>query len=145
MPGVPAHDEQEQGGGAVNVSTADHTDTQGYAPLFWRLDPRGGPPNSWCEIWITESSSHLVAPHSALSGLVGRCRASDALPPRASDGCSASCCIVAGAIATMHGADLGVSFVVAGLVTAAGAVALVQPSGARQHPGSRCLGLGRLC
>ena len=23
--------------GAVNVSTADHTDTHGYAPLFWRL------------------------------------------------------------------------------------------------------------
>ena len=26
------------GGGAVNVSTADHTDTNGYAPLFWRLE-----------------------------------------------------------------------------------------------------------
>jgi hypothetical protein len=24
-------------GGAVNFSTADHTDTDGYAPLFWRL------------------------------------------------------------------------------------------------------------
>ena len=26
------------GVGAVNVSTADHTDTDGYAPPFWRLD-----------------------------------------------------------------------------------------------------------
>ena len=24
-------------GGAVNFSTADNTDTDGYAPLFWRL------------------------------------------------------------------------------------------------------------
>ena len=37
MPGVPAHDEQEQGGGAVNVSTADLTDNPREAPLFWRI------------------------------------------------------------------------------------------------------------
>jgi hypothetical protein len=30
--------------GAVNFSTADHTETDGYAPLFWRL---GGVNTGW--------------------------------------------------------------------------------------------------